>query len=850
MLPIRLELHNFLAYRAPDPIVFTGIELACLTGQNGVGKSSILDAITWSLWGRARAKRDEELIHLGQNDMRVSIDFEQDGLRYRVIRRRARSGRGSRGALDLMVWGASDTPRLINEDGLRRTQDKINEILRLDYDTFVHSAYLQQGRADAFTLKTAAERKRLLSDILGLDQWQKYEEAAKDGLSRLASQIDILNHDIRRLDEEIAGEPKLKTEHDELSAALNTAQAKLDEASQRLNQVANSAAARRREQENALEKQRAIESRQQDIAAAQTELQRQDDKITEYRQTVDAGADIEAGYQQLVAARQNQSVIARHLAQRQDISQQMHKIESALADRRAKLMREAEVIRERISGLQETQQAGAVSEIETLQADVRALEELDAKRNRTTKEVQQLRVRRSEFATRLAGLKDDGTALNERMARLENAAGATCPLCGQELTEDHRADMLAQLTAERDAMRHQYRDYTAQVQECQRSQAEGERQLEDWALQLKELPALQQRLGAAAELRRKADAAEAALHLGTIQLAQLEERLDQRDYGQELQRQLAQLQAQRDQLEVDADSHAQAQSQLNSLAAFDRQYTQLEFARLNLPEAQRRRAETAERLTKHQAALTADQNRLKQIQAEIAALAQKVEQERGVRIEVDSLRAAVQRQRERLAICQQELNAIAAGRESKRRLTARLTAAQNQQSLYTELRLAFGRNGVPAMIIETAVPELEAEANDLLARLTDGRMSLRIATQRERVSGGLAETLELEIADELGTRAYELYSGGEAFRINFAIRIALSKLLARRAGAQLRALFIDEGFGSQDEDGRDKLVDAINKIKANFDLILVITHIDELRDAFPVHLLVEKTADGSHVTIS
>ena len=74
-------------------------------------------------------------------------------------------------------------------------------------------------------------------------------------------------------------------------------------------------------------------------------------------------------------------------------------------------------------------------------------------------------------------------------------------------------------------------------------------------------------------------------------------------------------------------------------------------------------------------------------------------------------------------------------------------------------------------------------------------------------------------------------------------------MLARRAGAQLRTLFIDEGFGSQDADGRDKLVDAINKIQSDFDLILVITHIDELRESFPVHLLVEKTANGSMVTI-
>ncbi|MCY3781372.1 MAG: SMC family ATPase [Chloroflexi bacterium] len=850
MLPTRLEIRNFLAYRAPDPIVFAGIELACLTGLNGVGKSSILDAITWALWGAARAKRDEELIHLGQNEMSVSIDFKQDGLRYRVSRRRARTGRGSRGALDLMVWGAGDAPRLINEDGLRRTQDKINQILRLDYDTFVHSAFLQQGRADAFTLKTAGERKRLLSDILGLDQWMVYEEAAKERLNALASQIDIISHDIRRLDEEIAGEPELRAEYDKLNGALNSAQAALDEANDRFSQVANSAAARRREQENALEKERAIESLRQDIEAAQAEIKRGDDRIAEYERTIAGGGEIEAGYQQLIAARESQSVIARLLAQREEVDQQIHRLEQALAEQRAGLTRQVEVTRERIKSLEETRKAGGASEIDALRADVSALERLDAKRSNAAKEAQQLQIQRSKTLTRLEALKTEGIALNERMERLKLADGATCPLCGQKLTEKHRDGMMAQLLAERDAMREQYREFTTLVQEYEKGGEELEGTLERWALQLKELPALQQQLGAAAELSRNADAAETALHLETLQLAQLEKRLGDKDYGHELQRQLAELEEQRQGLEISPDTHTKTQSQLVSLAAFDRQYTQLEFAKRNLPEAQRRHRETAARLSKLEAALAADQERLEQIQDEIALLAGKVEQERELRAEVERLRVDVQYCRERKTICEQQLNAIAAGRESKRRLAARLADAQKEQSLYNELRVAFGRNGVPAMIIETAVPELEAEANYLLARLTHGRMSLRIATQRERASGGLAETLEIEIADDLGPRPYELYSGGEAFRINFAIRIALSRLLARRSGAQLRTLFIDEGFGSQDEDGRDKLVDAINKIKSDFELILVITHIDELRDAFPVHLLVEKGAGGSHVTIS
>ena len=140
------------------------------------------------------------------------------------------------------------------------------------------------------------------------------------------------------------------------------------------------------------------------------------------------------------------------------------------------------------------------------------------------------------------------------------------------------------------------------------------------------------------------------------------------------------------------------------------------------------------------------------------------------------------------------------------------------------------------MIIETAIPELEAGANRLLNRMTDGRMSLMLTTQREKITGGVAETLDIQIADELGTRAYEMFSGGEAFRINFALRVALSQLLARRAGAQLRTLFIDEGFGTQDEEGRNKLVEAITAIQDDFALILVITHIEDLRDSFPVHV--------------
>ena len=846
MLPTRLELRNFLAYRAPPPISFEGVDLACLSGDNGVGKSSLLDAITWALWGRARAKRDEDLIHLGQDEMQVQLDFAQDGARYRVIRRRARSGRGSRGALDLLAWGAGASPRIINQGGIRRTQEQINGLLRLDYETFVHSAFLQQGRADAFTLKTAAERVRLLSDILGLARWAQYESDAKGRLTALNAQADILRSDIERIDAEIKREPQLWAETDALAQALAAARAQLDQADECYQQVTRAATLLRLARENQAETERLIASQRADREIAQAEIARQDGKIAEYQRIIADADSIQAGYQQLVAAREDQDHILQHLTRHQERDQQIRQLERRLAEQRADLTREAGVIRERIKGLQAISHNAAATDLAALQSELTALEALDARRDTANRNRRKQTARRAKTAARLDSLEAEGRALNQRLEQLRQVEGPACPLCGQALTEAHREGTLTQLRDQRDALRGTYRDCASQIRAIDAESRALDKELETWSLQLKDLPALQQRLGAAREQGRRAEEAAEAIALETDKLAGVEARLSQGDYGREARAQLAALTAQ---AETDSAAVANIRSQLDDHAAFDRQHSQLEFAQANLPDARRSRDHTAGRLKNLRESLAAGEKKLRALAEEIESLAAALEKEDERREAVETHRSEAQRLREAIAIAQQELNAIAAGRESKARLSEKLADLEAQASLTAELRASFGKLGVPAMIIETVIPELEQQANDLLRRMSDGRMMLRFDTQRERVDGKLDETLDITIADELGARPYELYSGGEAFRINFAIRIALSKLLARRAGAQLRALFIDEGFGSQDEAGRAKMLAAIQTIKSDFDLILVITHIDELRDRFPLRLLVTKTTDGSQVTI-
>ncbi|MCB0251588.1 MAG: AAA family ATPase, partial [Anaerolineae bacterium] len=94
MIPLKLSLHNFLCYKDPDPLDFTGLHLACLSGNNGHGKSALLDAMTWALWGKARTSSADDLVHLGETDMWVDFEFALGPNRYRVVRSRSRKGRG------------------------------------------------------------------------------------------------------------------------------------------------------------------------------------------------------------------------------------------------------------------------------------------------------------------------------------------------------------------------------------------------------------------------------------------------------------------------------------------------------------------------------------------------------------------------------------------------------------------------------------------------------------------------------------------------------------------------------------------------------------------------------------
>ncbi|HVB65889.1 MAG TPA: SMC family ATPase, partial [Nitrolancea sp.] len=240
------------------------------------------------------------------------------------------------------------------------------------------------------------------------------------------------------------------------------------------------------------------------------------------------------------------------------------------------------------------------------------------------------------------------------------------------------------------------------------------------------------------------------------------------------------------------------------------------------------------------------------------SLSQNIEALGKVREEYDLLAAELNRieriraeTQEQFGAARQRVEDLLTQAEEREMMAAERQRVAEQKAIYDELVLAFGKRGIQAMIIENVVPELEDEANRILDKMPGNTMHVEFRTQRQTARGeGTIETLDIIIGDEVGHRAYELYSGVEAFRLNFAIRVALSMLLARRAGARLQTLVIDEGFGTQDAHGRDGLIEAIRAIEPDFQMILVITHIAELKEMFPTRIDVVKELDGSRVFVN
>jgi exonuclease SbcC len=704
MIPIKLALRNFMCYRdSVPPLRFEGFHVACLCGDNGNGKSALLDAVTWALWGKARARSDDDLIYLDESEMEVDFEFVVGSNRYRVIRKRSKGGlkRAGQSVLELQVATSEEGFLAITGNTIAETQRRISDILRMDYQTFINSALLLQGRADEFSMKRPGERKEVLANILALSLYDDLEKLARDRRKEMEMQHRNIGDGLARIERQLEQKQQYEDELEEVQKAISRLGA---------------------------------------------EMEKQEASLTSLRQSKDALLSRKQQYEEI------NSLV-------EGATQQMEYLDARARDHRARIDRYGRVL----SG-QEAERTATQSKLGELAEREHELVEMRAS-------IEQLSNRTHYLTSANQQLKKQMEELRGKIDQLEQAE-AECPLCGTELGEQGRQRIMASY------------------------EAEGQEKADTYRANLSELKQKDSELN---RLRGEVGKLESAIA------------------------------AERSRCERRADSLAR----------------DLAEAEENLPQEQDALAQAVKAIGDLAAALQENIEKRAAVELEMLALPRLEEECNLAEAAYRDIRERERRSRDRLVEVQATLQRCAELEADKQQNLAALRLAGEERGIYDELAGAFSKNGIQAMIIETVLPELEEVANLLLSRMTDNRMHLKIESQRDTKKGDTIETLDIRISDELGTRNYEMFSGGEAFRVNFALRIALSKLLARRAGAPLPTLFIDEGFGTQDSTGREKLVEAINSIQDDFEKILVITHIEELKDAFPVRIEVTKTDEGA-----
>jgi len=989
MIPYQLKLRNFLSYKHQD-LDFSGLHVVGICGANGAGKSALLEAMGWAIWGKSRVSTQEEIIYLGATEAQVDFAWIFNGNLFRVIRTRTR-GKG----VDLQ-WQtrANNQWRSLTGKNVKETESAIIQTLRMDYDTFINSAYLRQGMADEFMLKTAKERKQILAEILNLEIYEQLAERAKEQESICKAQVQVLSQEIERLgqqidsaDERLTLLPQLQSQRHELLA-----QVELDRQQWQNMQAMQQQRAWHRQQQTQITQeleqlqpqidsyrqqftklqellrmepqisrdyqhyqhlaqqekylsekqlpyqqlthqyqtlQMSIERQRQELQLYLRQYQQQLAELHEHQQELQAilikAPEIESALEQYQQARLRLEALTKLQMQANPLLQRRQEIISLLDRHRAKLTAQLEE-------LQRQQQAGDKSHlIDQLRHDQQAIAEQIAilqKKQVYQQRVHEKGLERRDFLERIKARQENCQQrlmeINTKFQALQQGEMTVCPLCDRPLDQFHVHHLQEQC-------RQEEKELQAELWVLKEQQATSECEIQvlrqeykELQVELENLPKLLNRQGVLTAELEAQQQAQSAQQQRSIQIQQLQHQLAQNHISPEHQTELELLDRSLAQLNFDDKDLALARGDCDRWRWAEVKYSELKNARKQweqmaskAQELQNQIQQIQERLGLEQIA-PAEQQELMRVQKALQKLAYDPQQHQHILQEKEQMTPALLRWQDlmngkqqyplvqnrleqvyaRQQALQQRLTEISHQLQSydrqlaelpplsqleqniqernrqletllaqigslqalqqerqnyydqKQQLEQQKADTAHRQFLYKELKVAYGKDGIQALTIEHLLPQIEAEANRILAQLSDQQFTLRFITQTTNQKGNKTiETLDIQVADARGTRAYETYSGGEAFRINFAMRLAFARVLSQRQGCTLQTLIIDEGFGSQDREGCQRLLSAINAIAHEFACILVVTHVPQLQEAFSTVIEVTKTPDGSKIQL-
>lgn len=902
MIPLCLQLRNFLSYGSDlQKIDFSPYQLICFSGKNGHGKSAILDAITWCLWGQARklsntVKADAGLIRLGQTQMLVILDFLLDKQSYRVRREYTISYGKSYTLLEFGVLD-KETGQMVSlaNKTIRKTQVKIEKTIRLNFSSFCNSAFLRQGHSNEFSQKSSKERKEVLATILGVTQYELLRKKALEIVRAIELECKSMRTIRERCERELHEYSSVVSSIQEVEKKLQAIRVEGKNQTTDYELLEREKKWLNKEQEQYRVTQFSIKQQEQSRCEQEVIVREMVMKwriINKELCTVPDGSrlilerknllqSIEEHHNDFVNSLKYKETLLSLKKESYAIEQEYERRYMALSSEKKLLCSKLESEYQTVNAMKNellTEQTELINgnfrykiKQETLDQD---LQKLLVNGELLTQQKTKFDRRKDyyhTFVTRGILLDKELRQLEQKQIINNEECGHQCPLCEQDLSPSRRKflkdkfEISTQLLQQRiqrlhhvtknlktilqndyiilsreEKYREQQRAITTKIQEIKifytssQQDVQKSKKLVDECK--KKLMYLQNQVKKSrikfkiSELEKDTGLQKNEKYCALLlKISTFEEKLKTQLYNStQHQKDSKQLETIERLCVVWEKNKTESVMQLERKKNIISFLGQLKILKSHLFLLSQKFSAYTELTAKEELLLLKEQSIKKK-------LSNLTLQKEVLLKEYGKLNAY------RQSLAKTEKEYVEFGKKIKSSLRLK--------EEYTAIAMALGKDGIQALLIEETIPEIEQEANAILAKLTDNNSHIMFESLRDLKKGGTKETLDIAISDTVGIRPYELFSGGEAFRIDFALRIAISKLLARRAGSSLQTLIVDEGFGSQDAEGLSYIMDAIYRIQDDFSKIIIVSHLPAMKNQFPVHFVVEKHATGSVVRV-
>lgn len=799
MRPLELEVEGFTAFRDRTAVDFRDADLFALSGPTGAGKSSIIDALTFALYGSVARYGDRRLvsplISQGKVEARVRLDFAlgQEAYRVaRVVRATARGGATTKEArlerLDRADGGegAGVVENLAGDaDGVSAA---VAKLLGLTFEHFNTCVVLPQGEFARFLHEKPAERQDLLVELLGLGMYDRMREQANQRARTASVEREMLD---RRLAELADATPEARKALAGRVKLLANLVAKIEEAQPELDRLADEAEAARAEVAAIAERAGLLADLAvpTDVAEMGTRLAEVDHEVERRQREAGVAADVlaaaEAAHDPGVD-RTALELAVRDLLARQEAGDRLLKGEAMQVEAR--------------TAEGEAQEAVAATAT-ALRAAEAALEE----------------ARRADLAEALVDTLE---------------VGEPCPVCRQIVGHlpDHDALAVTEATAARDRAAEAAADAQRRLTEAQRQLDKIDATLAGVRDQVAELdvrvegqPPLavaKAQLDGLVRAEKDVDNARAADREARTNLERIT--TSRQRFADQEREQRREFERRRDELAALGPPPATGERLADDWAALvawaDEQRPVLddeaEAVKARAAAADERRAELVTRIDDF----------CRSVDIELAGRAPL-----SVAIE-EHTRAESQ-----LAVLDEQL-------ARKEQVTAERAAADRAEVLARALGTHLKADRFERWILDEAHDRLLDGATEKLVALAGGAYSLTVDDKRQFAVIDHANADTVRLARTL--------SGGETFLVSLALALALADQIAELAAGgavRLESMFLDEGFGSLDPDTLETVATALEELGAQGRVVGIVTHVRELAERLPVRFEVRKGPAGSTV---